>query len=152
MLLETYMKKNNWELEKAANGLLAMQAFQNRLEGFDVIFMGMSSRLDLVALIIRGVFLTVHHRHFHASDEWLRVNPLDSEHRSRASNCLRPSATRSVPLALATRTLVPVSHSALIEVLIALLLSLHRFASFNATAATQQASTHHRIDRLQFRE
>jgi hypothetical protein len=47
MLLETYMKKNNWELEKAANGLLAMQAFQNRPEGFDVIFMGMSMRMCL---------------------------------------------------------------------------------------------------------
>lgn len=41
MLLETYMKKNKWELEKASNGLLAMEAFQRRKEGFDVIFMGM---------------------------------------------------------------------------------------------------------------
>lgn len=42
MLLETYMTKNKWELEKASNGLLAMQAFQNRPEGFGVIFMGVS--------------------------------------------------------------------------------------------------------------
>ena len=42
MLLETYMTKDKWEVEKATNGLLAMQAFQNRPEGFGVIFMGMS--------------------------------------------------------------------------------------------------------------
>jgi hypothetical protein len=40
MLLATYMKKNNWEFEKATNGLLALKAFQNRPEGFDVILMG----------------------------------------------------------------------------------------------------------------
>jgi len=45
MLLETYMTKNKWEVEKATNGLLAMQAFQNRPEGFGVIFMGMSQKL-----------------------------------------------------------------------------------------------------------
>ncbi|KAG9238677.1 hypothetical protein BJ875DRAFT_480176 [Amylocarpus encephaloides] len=32
MLLETYMKKNKWELETASNGLLAMEAFQRRIE------------------------------------------------------------------------------------------------------------------------
>jgi hypothetical protein len=42
MLLATYMKKNKWEFEKATNGLLALQAFQKRPEGFDVIFMGMN--------------------------------------------------------------------------------------------------------------
>lgn len=42
MLLATYMKKNVWEFEKAENGLLALQAFQNRPEGFDVIFMDVS--------------------------------------------------------------------------------------------------------------
>jgi len=42
MLLATYMKKNKWEFEMAVNGLLALQAFQNRPEGYDVIFMGMS--------------------------------------------------------------------------------------------------------------
>lgn len=42
MLLSTYMKKNNWEFEMATNGLIALQAFQSRAEGFDVIFMGMS--------------------------------------------------------------------------------------------------------------
>jgi hypothetical protein len=41
MLLATYMKKNKWDFEKAENGLLALQAFQRRPEGFDVIFMGM---------------------------------------------------------------------------------------------------------------
>ncbi|KAG0647333.1 Hybrid signal transduction dokA [Hyphodiscus hymeniophilus] len=40
MLLATYMKKNGWEYEKATNGLIAMQVFQSRPEGFDVIFMG----------------------------------------------------------------------------------------------------------------
>lgn len=42
MLLATYMKKNKWEFEKATNGLLALQAFQKRPEGFDVIFMDVS--------------------------------------------------------------------------------------------------------------
>jgi len=42
MLLATYMKKNKWDFEKAENGLIALQAFQRRPEGFDVIFMGMS--------------------------------------------------------------------------------------------------------------
>jgi phage terminase large subunit-like protein len=40
MLLATYMKKNDWEFEKATNGLIALQAFQHSPEGFDVIFMG----------------------------------------------------------------------------------------------------------------
>jgi hypothetical protein len=40
MLLATYMKKNKWDFEKAENGLLALQAFQRRPKGFDVIFMG----------------------------------------------------------------------------------------------------------------
>lgn len=42
MLLETYMTKNKWEVEKATNGLIAMQAFRARPEGFGVIFMGKS--------------------------------------------------------------------------------------------------------------
>jgi hypothetical protein len=42
MLLATYMKKNKWDFEKAENGLIALQAFQRRPEGFDVIFMGIS--------------------------------------------------------------------------------------------------------------
>jgi CheY-like chemotaxis protein len=46
MLLATYMKKNGWEYEKATNGLIAMQAFQNRPEGFDVIFMGKLSHFS----------------------------------------------------------------------------------------------------------
>ena len=40
MLLETYMTKNKWKVEKATNGLIAMQAFRDRPEGFGVIFMG----------------------------------------------------------------------------------------------------------------
>lgn len=47
MLLATYMKKNKWDFEKAENGLLALQAFQRRPEGFDVIFMGMPSSTPL---------------------------------------------------------------------------------------------------------
>lgn len=43
MLLATYMTKNGWEYEKAENGLIALQAFQSRPDGFDVIFMGMFS-------------------------------------------------------------------------------------------------------------
>ncbi|KAE8447124.1 hypothetical protein EG329_011108 [Mollisiaceae sp. DMI_Dod_QoI] len=42
MLLAAYMKKNKWEYETAVNGLLALQAFQNRPQGFDVIFMDVS--------------------------------------------------------------------------------------------------------------
>ena len=42
MLLATYMKKNKWEFEQASNGLLALQAFRESPEGFDVIFMGKS--------------------------------------------------------------------------------------------------------------
>jgi len=42
MLLATYMKKNGWEYEKAENGLVALQAFQIRPQGFDVIFMDVS--------------------------------------------------------------------------------------------------------------
>jgi hypothetical protein len=45
MLLETYMKKNKWEFEKASNGLLALQAFCESPGGFDVIFMGMVVRI-----------------------------------------------------------------------------------------------------------
>lgn len=40
MLLATYMKRNGWDYEEATNGLIALQAFQNRPQGFDVIFMG----------------------------------------------------------------------------------------------------------------
>jgi len=42
MLLATYMKKNKWDYETATNGLIALQAFQNRPQGFDVIFMDVS--------------------------------------------------------------------------------------------------------------
>lgn len=40
MLLATYMKKKKWDYETAANGLIALQAFQKRPQGFDIIFMG----------------------------------------------------------------------------------------------------------------
>lgn len=40
MLLATYMKKNKWDYETAENGLVALQAFQSRPQGFDIIFMG----------------------------------------------------------------------------------------------------------------
>jgi len=42
MLLAAYMKKNKWDYETAANGLVALQAFENRPQGFDVIFMDVS--------------------------------------------------------------------------------------------------------------
>jgi len=45
MLLSTYMRKNGWDFEKGENGLLALQAFENRPQGFDVIFMGKNSLL-----------------------------------------------------------------------------------------------------------
>lgn len=40
MLLATYMKKNDWDFDMGENGLLAVEAFMARPEGFDVIFMG----------------------------------------------------------------------------------------------------------------
>jgi hypothetical protein len=45
MLLSTYMRKNDWDFEMAENGLLALQMFENRPQGFDVIFMGKNSPL-----------------------------------------------------------------------------------------------------------
>jgi hypothetical protein len=39
-LLETFTKKNNYEYDTAENGLLALQAFQNARDRFDIIFMG----------------------------------------------------------------------------------------------------------------
>jgi CheY-like chemotaxis protein len=42
MLLSTYMRKNNWDFESGENGLLALQSFENRPQGFDVIFMDVS--------------------------------------------------------------------------------------------------------------
>jgi len=42
MLLSTYMRKNGWDFEKGENGLLALQIFENRPQGFDVIFMDIS--------------------------------------------------------------------------------------------------------------
>jgi CheY-like chemotaxis protein len=42
MLLSTYMRKNNWPFESDENGLLALQTFESRPQGFDVIFMGNS--------------------------------------------------------------------------------------------------------------
>lgn len=40
MLLATYMKRKGWDYEEATNGLIALEAFENRPHGFDVIFMG----------------------------------------------------------------------------------------------------------------
>lgn len=40
MLLATYMRRNNWDFDTGENGLLALEAFIARREGFDVIFMG----------------------------------------------------------------------------------------------------------------
>lgn len=61
MLLSTYMKKNGWEFEKAANGLLALQAFQKRPEGFDVVFMGRSIifGLHVSVLILTDVSMPI---------------------------------------------------------------------------------------------
>ncbi|KAL3420968.1 hsp90-like protein [Phlyctema vagabunda] len=42
MLLSTYMRKNKWKFEKANNGLEALKAFEQRPEGFDVVFMDVS--------------------------------------------------------------------------------------------------------------
>lgn len=42
MLLATYMKKNKWDYETANNGLVALQAFQKRPQGFDIILMDVS--------------------------------------------------------------------------------------------------------------
>jgi DNA-binding response OmpR family regulator len=39
-LLETFTKKNNYEYDTAENGLLALQAFQNTQNYYDIVFMG----------------------------------------------------------------------------------------------------------------
>jgi hypothetical protein len=39
-LLETFTKKNNYEYDTAENGLLALQAFQNTQNLYDIVFMG----------------------------------------------------------------------------------------------------------------
>lgn len=39
-LLETFAKKNNYEYGTAGNGLLALQAFQNTRNLYDIVFMG----------------------------------------------------------------------------------------------------------------
>jgi hypothetical protein len=39
-LLETFTKKNNYEYNTAENGLLALQAFQNARNLYDIILMG----------------------------------------------------------------------------------------------------------------
>lgn len=49
MLLATYMKMNGWDYEEATNGLIALQAFQNRPQGFDVIFMGKLCHLLVIS-------------------------------------------------------------------------------------------------------
>lgn len=41
-LLETFTKKNNYEYDTAENGLLALQAFQNTRNLYDIIFMDIS--------------------------------------------------------------------------------------------------------------
>ena len=45
-LLATFFRKSGYSFEQAANGLEALQAVQQRPEGFDVIFMGVSSALS----------------------------------------------------------------------------------------------------------
>jgi hypothetical protein len=39
-LLETFTKKNNYEYDTAENGLLALHAFQNALNLYDIVLMG----------------------------------------------------------------------------------------------------------------
>ena len=45
-LLATFFRKSGYSFEQAANGLEALQAVQQRPEGFDVIFMGVFSALS----------------------------------------------------------------------------------------------------------
>jgi len=47
MLLSTYIRKNDWDFEKGENGLLALQIFENRPQGFDIIFMGKQKNLPI---------------------------------------------------------------------------------------------------------
>jgi hypothetical protein len=91
MLLATYMKKNNWSFEKGENGLVALQAFQNRLEGFDVIFMGiihihLPASLTECRLPLKCSHLTSFpcvHRCVNAHHERLRIDARDPRARSR---------------------------------------------------------------------
>jgi hypothetical protein len=66
MLLATYMKKNQWEHEKATNGLLALQAFRASPQGFDVIFMGMCIEISFSdanqIYSVTFIFITSRHR------------------------------------------------------------------------------------------
>jgi hypothetical protein len=39
-LLETFAKKNNYKYDTAENGLLALQAFQNTQNLYNIVFMG----------------------------------------------------------------------------------------------------------------
>jgi len=41
-LLETFVRKNNFEYDTAENGLLALQAFQNVRRRYDIVFMDIS--------------------------------------------------------------------------------------------------------------
>jgi hypothetical protein len=81
MLLATYMKKNDWEFEKATNGLIALQAFQSSPEGFDVIFMGTypihgDAHLSQTCLLPRSQrsLISFMHRCFYARNDRLRVH------------------------------------------------------------------------------
>ncbi|OBT74510.1 hypothetical protein VF21_06909 [Pseudogymnoascus sp. 05NY08] len=58
MLLATYMKRNGWDYEEATNGLIALQAFQNRPQGFDVIFMGMLCHLLVITILSHCKLIT----------------------------------------------------------------------------------------------
>lgn len=51
MLLATYMKRNGWDYEEATNGLIALQAFEKRPQGFDVIFMGKLCHLLPISIL-----------------------------------------------------------------------------------------------------
>lgn len=77
MLLSTYMRKNNWDFEKGENGLVALQAFENRPQGFDVIFMGKGSLLQFSYSNVN--ISNAMKRRFYAYNDRLRIDAGDSE-------------------------------------------------------------------------
>jgi hypothetical protein len=51
-LLETFTKKNNYEYDTAVNGLLALQAFQNTQNLYDIVFMGKQTSVSKCCRIL----------------------------------------------------------------------------------------------------
>lgn len=117
MLLAVYMKKNGWDYEQATDGLAALQAFQRRPQGFNVIFMGMLphplSPSQLLLSPLLPPFNTILNRCLYAHNDRLRVYPRNPGCRIRTPRRLRSPTT--TPVHLITRSplifALPVPHA-----------------------------------------